>query len=113
MDLRNRDGALGINLAGCKGKTFSWICKNRPDLVLWARGKVPDCCTDLFLLVQYADSLHAEEPAPLARKWSRLREAHREYVRNRRIGDIAQRDVNGCILKKRKIEEVRYSFIGD
>ena len=125
MDLSNvQDGTMNINLLGCKGRTVSWICKNRRDVIVWAQRKVPECSTDLFRLVQY-EAFHGygADVTALERKWARLREAHHEHMRDlqakRNGSSMTQTDVNGCIVKKRKLSQTsgnygsfgRYGFL--
>ena len=121
MDLSNvQDGTMNINLLGCKGKTFSWIVKHRRDVIVWAQRKVPECSTDLFRLVQY-EAFHSNGQCltALERKWTRLREAHHEHMRElqrkRNSTPMTQTDMNGCILKKRKLNQAsfggKYGFL--
>ena len=110
MDLSNvQDGTMNINLLGCKGRTFAWIVTNRRDVIVWAQRKVPECSTDLFRLVQYeAFHKYGADVTRLERKWTRLREAHHEHMRNlqaKRHGSrITPTDVNGHV-KKRKLNQ--------
>ena len=116
MNLSNvQDGTMNINLLGCKGRAFSWICKKRPDVIVWAQRKVPECSTDLFRLVQYeAFHSYGADVTALERKWSRLREAHHEHMRNlqrKRNGTpMTQTDMNGCLLKKRKLNQTSGNY---
>ena len=118
MNLSNvQDGTMNINLLGCKGRTFEWICKNRRDVIVWAQRKVPECSTDLFRLVQYSEfHSYGADATALERKWTRLREAHHEHMRDlqeRRNGTpMTQTDMNGCIVKKRKLGQVGLSHYG-
>ena len=110
MDLSNvQNGTININLLGCQGKTFGWICRHKPDVIVWGQRKVPECSTDLFRLIQYAEfHTYGADVVKLERKWTRLREAHHEHMRTlqeQRSGTrITRTDVNGCV-KKRKLNQ--------
>ena len=116
MDLSNvENGTMNINLLGCKGRTFDWICENRKDVIVWAQRKVPECSTDLFRLVQY-EAFHRYCPdlPTLERKWTSLREAHHEHMRNMQrkqsTTPMTQTDMNGCLVKKRKLSHPYGTF---
>ena len=108
MDLSDvQDGTININLLGTQGKTFSWVCRHKPDVIVWGQRKVPECSTDLFRLIQYAEfHRYGANAVVLERKWSRLRDAHHEHMRarqERQTGTrITRTDVNGYV-KKRKL----------
>ena len=108
MNLSNvQDGEININLLGCKGRTFSWVCRHKPDVIVWGKRKIPECSTDLFRLIQYADfHTYGADVTRLERKWTRLREAHHEHMRARQERQsgtrITRTDVNGFV-KKRKL----------
>ena len=103
MNLNNvQDGTMNINLLGCKGRTFMWIVTNRPDVIVWAQRKVPECSTDLFRLVQYeAYHVYGADPVRLEAKWQPLREAHHDHMRRmqqeRHDSRITPTNVNGHV----------------
>ena len=107
MNLSNvQDGTMNINLLGCKGRTYSWIVTNRPDVIVWAQRKVPECSTDLFRLVQYeAFHVYGADPVRLEQKWGPLREAHHIHMRNLQQtlhdSNITRTDANGFVKKRR------------
>ena len=87
MDLNNcRDDTLNINLMKCKGKKFSWIVANKPDIIVWGQRKIPECSTDLFRLVQYEDYCRTRRMTTqralraFEEKWNLLREKHYSYL---------------------------------
>ncbi len=109
MDLNNcQDGKVNINLMGCKGKKFSWIVANKPDIIVWAQRKLPECSTDLFRLVQYEEYqrvLMSTKPLRLRtfeNKWIKLREAHHAHMRKAQGQLCGSRmtptNANGCVL---------------
>ena len=75
-----------------KGKKFSAICRQTPSYVTWARTQIPNCGTELFRLVQFADAQRMSVNEFNARhitvfefeqKWTRLRTQHREWMQRR------------------------------
>ena len=62
-----------ISLGEFKGKTFAWIMIHAPTYIDFAAQFVPNCSTDFFRLVQYAEY---DGTAAFDTKWRRLRRRH-------------------------------------
>ena len=67
-----------------KGHTYNFIIKQKPSYITWARTQIPNCGTELFRLVQFADSKQLHE-GHFELKWGKLRKQHYIWMQDRKI----------------------------
>ena len=69
-----------ISLGQFKGRSFAWITLHAPAYINFAAQFVPNCSTDFFRLVQYAEY---DGTAAFDTKWRRLRRRHIAWMHAR------------------------------
>ena len=66
-----------------KDRTYSEIIARKPSYITWARTQIPKCGTELFRLVQFADSKQLHE-GHFELKWTKLRKQHYIWMQERK-----------------------------
>ena len=74
------------------GQKFSWIVRNAPEYVRFAKSLLPDCGVDLLRLVEFAEFIELKE------RWRMRRRKQRAW----KLTEFYPTEVHGC--KKVKID---------